>query len=225
MPDQALTRPVSVSKERKYSMNLIKLGLNSLSVPDKIQFGRQIVQAMTGNPNFPAPNPALPSLVAGSDTLETAYNDAQAARQAAKAKTSVQDDSSAELDWILTQLANYVENASDGDKAKIESAGFSLRNPPTPIGALTAPEDLQVLPSEHAGTADVRWKNVFGAKAYTIERATDGPQLSWGVIGSSTKKQASLNSMVSGTKYWFRVAAIGAAGQSAWSAPVPLFAP
>jgi hypothetical protein len=31
--------------------------------------------------------------------------------------------------------------------------------------------------------------------------------------------------MVSGTKYWFRVAAIGAAGQSAYSDPVPLFAP
>jgi hypothetical protein len=30
---------------------------------------------------------------------------------------------------------------------------------------------------------------------------------------------------VSGTKYWFRVAALGAAGQSAYSDPVPLFAP
>jgi chitodextrinase len=54
----------------------------------------------------------------------------------------------------------------------------------------------------------------------------------WGIAShtdtnsvTSTKKQAALNSMVSGTKYWFRVAAIGAAGQSAWSDPVPLFAP
>ena len=31
--------------------------------------------------------------------------------------------------------------------------------------------------------------------------------------------------MVSGRKYWFHVAAIGAAGQSAYSDPVPLFAP
>jgi len=31
--------------------------------------------------------------------------------------------------------------------------------------------------------------------------------------------------MVRGKKHWFRVAAVNAAGQSAWSDPVPLFAP
>lgn len=206
-------------------MSLIKLGLDGMPVPDKIQFGRQIVQAMTGNPNFPTPTPALPTVTGGSDALETAFNDAQNARQIAKSKTSIQDDQAASLDWIITQLASYVESASDGDKAKIESAGFSIRNPPVPIGELPAPADLTALPSEHSGTADVSWKSVYGAKSYLIERAADAPNLNWGVIGASTKKQTSLNSMVSGTKYWFRVSAIGAAGQSAWSDPVPLFAP
>ena len=196
-----------------------------MPIPDKIQFGRQIVLAMTGNPNFPTPSPTLAALLDGSERLEDAYNEALAARQAAKAKTSVQDDEVAGFDLVLMQLANYVENASDGDKAKIESAGFSVRNPPAPIGTLPAPVDLQVAPSEHAGTADVSWKQVRGARAYTIERAADAPALDWGMIGTSTKKEASLNSMQSGQKYWFRVAAIGAAGQSAYSDPVPLFAP
>ena len=206
-------------------MSQIKLRLNRLSVPDKIQFGRQIVQAMTDNTRFPTPTPPLATLTTASDSLETAYNDAQNARQMAKAKTSMQDDQAAAVDLYLTQLANYVENASDGDKAAIESAGFSIRNPPTPVGPLPAPTDVQVAPSDHAGTADVKWNNVFGARSYTIERAPDAPELDWGVVGNSTKKEASLNSMASGTKYWFRVAAIGTAGQSAWSDPVPLFAP
>ena len=196
-----------------------------MSVPDKIQFGRQVVQAMTGNPSFPTPTPALPVVTGGSDSLETAFNDAQLARQIAKSKTSIQDDQASSLDWILTQLASYVESASDGDKAKIESAGFSVRNPPTPIGELPAPSDLSVLPSEHSGSADVSWKGVYGARSYTVERAEDATNLDYQVIGNSTKKATSLNSMVSGKKYWFRVAAIGAAGQSAWSDPVPLFAP
>lgn len=206
-------------------MNIIKLGLDRMPVPDKIQFARQIALALTGNPNFPSPSPTVALLTTDAEALETAYNDAQSARQLAKAKTSVQDDQTETLNLVITQLANYVENASGGDKAKIESAGFSVRNPPTPVGQLPAPTDVQVLPSEHAGSADVRWANVYGAKSYTIERATDNPALNWSVIGNSTKRQASLNSMVSGTKYWFRVAAIGAAGQSAWSDPVPLFAP
>lgn len=206
-------------------MSLIKLGLDGMSVPDKIQFGRQIVQAMTGNPNFPTPTPALPAVTGGSDALETAYNDAQIARSVAKSKTSIQDDQASSLDWIITQLANYVEGASDGDKAKIESAGFKIRNPPVPIGELPAPVDLQVTPSEFSGSADVKWKSVYGAKSYIVERAMDNVDLDWKMIGTSTKKETSLNSMMSGKKYWFRVSAVGAAGQSAWSDPVPLFAP
>ena len=206
-------------------MSLIKLGLNRMPIPDKIQFTRQVIQASTGNPNVPDPNPTLALVTADTDELEAAYNDAQTARQIAKSKTSLQDEKEAALDWVITQLANYVERACDGDKAKIESAGFSLRNPPGPIGPLPAPTDLQVTPSEHAGSADVSWQSDRGAKAFTIERAEDAPALEYHVIGNSTKKQASLNSMVSGKKYWFCVAAIGAAGQSAWSDSVPLFAP
>ena len=206
-------------------MSLIKLGLDSISIPDEIQFARQIVQAMTGNANFPKPSPALADLTAGADALENAYNDAQAARQLAKSKTSLQDGTAVDLDRTLTQLANYVENASDGDKAKIESAGFSLRNPPAPIGQLPAPTDLQAVASEHAGSADLSWQSARGARSFTVERAEDGAELKYAVIGNSTKRQASFNSMVSGRKYWHRVAAIGAAGQSAWSDPVPLFAP
>ena len=82
-----------------------------------------------------------------------------------------------------------------------------------------------MLPSDHACTADVRWKAVHGARAYVIERTPEGPEPQWAVIGNSTKKQATLYSMVSGTKYWFRVAAIGAADQSDYSDPLPLFAP
>ena len=206
-------------------MSLIKMRLKDMPIPDKIQFSRRIVDAMTANPNFAAPTPALSVLTEGTEELQDAYNAAQAARQAAKMKTSLQDDRSTELDNVLAMLALYVENASDGDKARIESAGFSVRNPPAPVGPLPAPVDVQVAPSEHAGTADVIWQGVRGAKAYAIERAEDAPALDWGVIGSSTKREASLNSMVSGRKYWFRVAAIGAAGQSAYSDPVPLFAP
>lgn len=206
-------------------MSYAKLGLDGLTVPAKIQYARRLAAGITGNPNFTAPNPPAATVSAAADGLETAYNDAQAARLAAKTKTSLQDEQSAAVDLLVAQLASYVDNASGGDATKIESAGFAVRATPAPIGELPAPTDLQVLPSEHAGSADVSWKSVYGAKAYSIERAEDAPTLEYRVIGNSTKKATALNSMVSGKKYWFRVAAIGAAGQSAWSDPVPLFAP
>ena len=38
-------------------MSLIKLGLSTMPIPDKIQFARRIVQALQGNAGFPRPRP------------------------------------------------------------------------------------------------------------------------------------------------------------------------
>lgn len=206
-------------------MSYAKLGLDVLTVPAKIQYLRRLGAGVNANPNLPNPTPTSAMLDAKADELETNYNAALAARLESKTRTELQDQSSAEADLLVAQLASYVNGASGGNAVIIESAGFETRATPTPIGELPAPTDVQVVPSEHAGSADVSWKAIYGAKSYTIERAEDGPTLEWKVIGYSTKKRSSLNSMVSGKKYWFRVCAIGAAGQSAWSDPVPLFAP
>jgi hypothetical protein len=84
---------------------------------------------------------------------------------------------------------------------------------------------VQAFASDHPGHVDLRWRTIYGAKAYNIERAEDGPELIWKFMTTTTKREASVNTMVSGKKYWHRIAAIGAAGQSPWSDPVPLIAP
>ncbi len=206
-------------------MSYAKVGLDGLAVPAKIQYLRRLATALNGNPNFPTPNPSEAAVTAAADALETAYNEAQAARLVSKSKTSVQDEQNVAADLLVAQLASYVDNVSNGDATIIESAGFAVRSTSTPVGELTAPTDVQVLPSEHAGTADVSWKAQRGAKAFVVQRAVESPNLDWKILGGCTKKSASFNTMVSGEKYWFRIAAIGAAGQSAWSDPVPLFAP
>ena len=67
-------------------MSLIKLGLNRLSVADKIQFGRQIAQAMTAHPNFPLPTPSWSALTDKPNTLETTHTEARAARVAGQSQ-------------------------------------------------------------------------------------------------------------------------------------------
>lgn len=196
-----------------------------MNPPAEAAFLRRLAAGVDGNPNFTHPTPDKAALLAGATDIENTYNEALAARLISKTKTAALDAACAVGEALAAQLASYVDGASAGDSAIIESAGFEVRSTPSPIGELPAPVDLQVTPSEHAGTADVKWKSVNGAKAYVIERALDNVDLDWATIGTSTKKDASLNSMLSGKKYWFRVSAVGAAGQSAWSDPVPLFAP
>lgn len=196
-----------------------------MSVPAKIQFTRQIVLDMSNNPNFAAPSPNLTTLSDAAAALETVYNAALQARANAKTQTSIMGQKSATLDLLLMQVASYVQNSSGGDKAKIESAGFDVRDTPTPIGQLPAPGEPKAVPSHHAGTINLSWKKVRGAKSYLVERAVDSDRLEWAAATASTKSKAVVNTMTSGLRYWFRVAAVGSAGQGAWSELVSKIAP
>lgn len=205
-------------------MSYAKLGLD-LTVPAKIQYGRRLAAGVTNNLKLPNPNPTAAAVTAVTDAVELAYNDAQAARLVAKTKTQALEDKVDEFNTAVSLLASYVDNASGGDAAIIESAGFAVRATPTPVGPLPAPTDLQAQPGEHKGHAALRWSALYGAKSYNIERAEDAAELKWSFLASSTRREADVNSMISGKTYWHRVAAVGAAGQGPWSDPVPMLAP
>ncbi len=206
-------------------MPQIKLALDTLSVPVKIQKSRQIVAALTGNANFSAvPAPNLSALTAATNALETAANDAAAADNAAVAKHTTQNTRERELDGLLTQMGNLIENLSGGDAAKIQSAGMDVRAAAAPLGDLGRIQNLQASVGDNDGEVDLDWDNLRGASAYQIEMASsgDGP---WQLIQTAVKSKASVPNLTSGTKYWFHVAAVGASGTGPWSAPAGKVAP
>lgn len=199
-------------------MAQVKLNLRDLTIPLKVQKFRQIIIAMTGNANFTTPDPTLAALTTATDTLEAKYIAAQAARTTAKELTDLQDAAERTADGLLTSEASYVQNKSGGDPAKIQSAGMDVRDPAEPIGDLPAPGDISATEGDHDGEVDLHWNRVKGAKSYMVQRTTtptDAP--SWGNPVISTKSKATVAGLVTGTKYYFRVAGIGAAGQGAWS--------
>jgi hypothetical protein len=49
--------------------------------------------------------------------------------------------------------------------------------------------------------------------------------LTWRDAGVSTKSRITIQGLPSGKRYWFRVAAINAAGQSGWSDPATKIVP
>ena len=207
-------------------MAQVKLGLRDLSIPELIAKIRQVVIAMTGNATYPTPSPTLAALTAAADDLEAKLATAEQARLAAEAATAVQDTSKTTAETLVTAEGNYVQQTSGGDAAKIESAGMEVRDPSTPIGDLPAPTDLNATVGDHDGQIDLHWDHVRGAKSYLIEKSLDPPTaISWSVALVATKSSASVTGLTSGTKYWFRVAAVGAAGNSGWSQPAVKIAP
>ena len=78
-------------KKRISMPNKIKLDLQGKTVPQKIQFLRDLVTQLTGNANFTTPSPALSVITTKANALETALSDQQTAQQAAETATTDQD--------------------------------------------------------------------------------------------------------------------------------------
>lgn len=201
--------------------NKIKLNLQSYTVPDKIQFMRQVVTEMTGNANFTTPSPALTVISTKATALESAFNAQQTAQQAAKTATTNLGTAEDAANAAMNSLANYVEETTLGDTAKIESAGMSTRAPKTPTTSLPAPGNLSSTAGDEEGELDLVWDPVPKAKGYEVHTSPDPvTSTSWAFAETSSASRTSLTGLPSGSKIWVRVRALGPKKiKSPWSDP------
>lgn len=208
-------------------MTRIVLKLGNLPLEVKIAFVKKVLQMMTGNPNFATPVPPLADVQTQLTKTETAKINADAARTTSKEKTAIQHQEEKILDTIITKLANYVEVEANDDVAVIESAGFTPASKPQPIGELHAPQGLAVTTGDDAGELDIHWDVVLGAKSYIIQLNNVDPlkEEDWKEYTLPTKSSSTLKNLISGTRYWVRVAAVGSAGKSGWSDVATKIAP
>jgi len=208
-------------------MAKIRLNLSGLSTAQKLAKAEQVVTAMTGNTNFPTPTPPLSTITTAATELRAADAEAQAARQTSKEKTNVKNQKEDRLEQLLTQVVGYVESVAGSDEQMILSAGLDLRavgapstEPPEPPHGLTATV------GDHDGEIDLSWDTVTGAKSYVIEQSADpATPTTWTHAGVSTRSFNTAQRLTSGTRYWFRVAAVNNNGQSGWSDPAMKIAP
>jgi hypothetical protein len=208
-------------------MPKVKLNISRLSITEKNAKCRQIVAAVNGNPNFPSPNPPLATITAALDNSNNAFNAAQAARQEAKAKTSAQNDADDVVTGLMAQLAAHVESVAGGDETKIRSAGMDTKATSTTTTSIPQPPaNLSATAGDRDGEIDLSWEAVSGAKSYVIQMSPDQiTATSWAHAGVATRSSQTIDGLTSGTRYWFRVAAINGVGQSGWSDPAMKIAP
>ena len=208
-------------------MSKVRLNLASLTIPEKVTKARQIVSALTGNSSFATPSPTLTNITSAVDELESAAGDAQVARQTAKEKTSTQSLKEDNLDQLLTQLAAYVESVAGSNEQMILSAGMDMRAPAVAsTSPPSQPQDLAATAGDHDGEIDLSWDSVSGAKSYVIDQSSDPVSpTTWNHAGVSTRTSFTARGLTSGTRYWFRVAAVNNNGQSGWSDPAMKIAP
>lgn len=150
-------------------MPRIKLNLNRLSIPEKLDLAKQISGALTGNANFPTPTPTIATLTTDASNLQTAHDETVAARQESKNKTAVQDQMEDKLDDTLTRMAGYVASVSGDDEALVTSAGMNFQQPGTPSAPAATPQSFAATTGDSDGEIDLSCNAVNGAQSYIFE--------------------------------------------------------
>lgn len=190
---------------------------------------RACITAMTGNANFPTPNPPLADWTIAVDEWETAEIAVAAAKHAlSSAVETAKLKKKAAMDIARKEVA-YVQVASGGDQTIIESANMFVQDTDAPDH--TQPPQVQNLSLTHNdlfGHINVNWDAVhnFGHVWYNIRYTfTDpfgGGAITWTPFDhdvSATSLDFS-NPAHAGQRVWMQVRAVNAAGAGEWSSVI-----
>src|SRR5437588_6004518 len=108
----------------------------------------------------------------------------------------------------------------------MQCAGMDVRGTPAAASSPSQPQALGATAGDHDGHMDLSWDPVIGAASYVLETSPDPPTTdTWKHLGVSTKSSHTVTGLTSGSRVWFRVAAINSAGQSGWSDPATKIVP
>lgn len=215
----------------------VKINFIRLPIPEKIEYARDRVVDMTGNPNFTTPSPPLATISAAALDLEKKYNKAQGG---GPADTIAQNAAELVLDNLMRDEADYVDSIAVGNAVIISSAGFTpTQTAQTPVQKPLKPENLKLKHGEQPGSISTVCDKVKNAKAYVtvISTSADGQVTVSGddvlitsgtgvvVVNVSTNRKSAHGGLTSGTKYYVRKFAINAAGRGPDSDVIPIVAP
>jgi hypothetical protein len=197
-------------------MAKIKLDISHQTVPQFIAYLQAILANITGNATFTTLAAKITALNTATTALDDANTDYDAAVEATKSKLTLRNDKRTAAENALRVVANGAEELTT-NAAQLESAGFALQSAGSPVGTLGQPQNLHASGGDLDGEVDVQWDSLpRGVQSYIAEHSTsvDGPWTQF-YVGKASK--ATATGLTSGTEYWFRVRAVGAAGPSQWS--------
>jgi len=193
--------------------------LNYDSDPLLITDSGGVLTGMTGNLHYPSPSPTLPVVQTALDEFITSVSNAA---NGGVTLTSIKNDKRAVLVALLRQLASYVQANCKGDMTVLLSSGFPIQKPQrSPVGVLPAPGNLTVTLGARSGELNASAAPIAGAAIYNW-RVTTATVPS--VIVQSAQTTAASNifdNLTPGVVYNVEANAVGSAGPSDWSDPVP----
>ena len=195
------------------------LAFTRLPDADLIKQLEAILTGVDGNPKFPTPPVDMPTFKTAIDIFNTLTTDAlDGGKKAISAKRKQRQ----EVIKLATQLAHYVEAASNNDLATFNTSGLvaasNVRSTtPQPLPSATF---QWIDRGSVSGQILVKVKAIRGAVLYDVRYAavaTGGALGPWTSVTLMSPKAAPFNSLTPATTYAFQVRALGKLGYTDWS--------
>jgi hypothetical protein len=187
------------------------------SVKAFVPYAQSIVTAMTQNPSFPSPVPALA-------VVTTAIGALQNAESATLARTigavEARNDKRATLVGLLQQLRSYVQTVADGDletaATVIRSAGMAVKKVPAP-----RPRTFEAQQGAVSGTAKLVAPSAGHRASYEWQYSTDGGK-TWVLAPVTLQAKTIIVGLTPGATVQFRYRPVSKTGEGDWSQTVVL---
>jgi hypothetical protein len=185
--------------------------------PLLITFAQGVVNAMTNNPSFPTPLPALALVQTSINQLQTAET---AAQGRAKGTATVRNDRRTALVAQLELLGAYVQSIADANvengAAIIQSAALAVRKIP-----LRPPRAFAVKLGPVSGSVKLSVPAAARRAAYDWQYSTDGGK-TWLDIPSTLQAKTTMTGLAVATTPQFRYRAVLKAGEGDWSQAISI---
>lgn len=123
---------------------------------------------------------------------------------------------------LLRQLAAYVESHSVNDVAVLISSGFQPVKGATPVGPLQTPYTAIMRQGPMSGSIAARTPKVKGAYSYNWRLALASSPTVYLAEVQTTAARYVFEGLTPGQTYVAQVSAVGAAGETSWSAPTSM---
>lgn len=150
-------------------MKKVKLALRNISIPALLALARNIIDRMTGNLNFPSPNPPIADITTAADTLEASLTASMSLKDASKAQTVALNLAEDNLANSLTLLGSHVENASGGNEQKIISSGMDVADTVPSIVPLYVVENFYATTGDEEGEINAMWTRLRNVGKHTYD--------------------------------------------------------
>jgi hypothetical protein len=182
-----------------------------------------IIISMKDNPNFLDPVPPIIQIEAALDIYRKAL---EAAKSRASLSVVNKNKARQVLESLLSDLALYIMSVAKGELAVLASTGFPLTKAPTPR-SISDPGPVSLNKGKTSGLMDASVKPEKPAPGYLFQISSTDPagegETVWNSFGSTANKFTFIG-LTAGSKYWVRVAAVGARGQQFFSSVISQFA-